>query len=381
MSVRKHIVCDAIPFGYGPARILQKVLDLLGDGFKITLLANGSTLEYFSTYPISFVECNSYDEAELLQQLRSFDRVDLVISVENERMIRAANAAGQKTLFISLFEFIWESPLEALPEDTLVAVYRMLEQDEEIERAKKKYSKVAIVSGFDSSEPMSHSFDCERDFSLVHIGGLNSKHITQGHQSTYLLFVIPALALAGRNLEKCLIVTNPQVVAASRHSKFVRGKKARVVSLTFQQYQHELLSCGELITTPGISSVVDAVQQGKLTHLLLPANFTQVHQLQQFNRIFRTKYPSFSDLSENYNVQAGASESCCNNQINHWIDAVANDIAALRTYSILFSRASGPDQFEIRVRQAKGLREWQKDVSENSESIASIAGRLLDPNT
>ena len=380
MTSRQHVVCDAIPFGYGPARILQKILDQLGDGIRTTLLANGSTLEYFSTHPISAVECDSYDEVELLRQLRSFDHVDLVISVENERLIRAANAAGYKTLFISLFEFIWASPVEALPENTLVAVYRTLEQDEQVERAKRKYGEIAVFSGFEISEKVSHSFVGTSDFSLVHLGGLNSKQIAHDHQLTYLLFVMQALELSGRDLEKCLIVSNPQVVAASKNSELVEKMNARVVSLTFQQYQHELLSCRELITTPGISSVVDAVQQSKLVHLLLPANFTQIHQLRQFNRIFKTEYPSFLDLSEDYDVHSGASESCCNSQINHWIESVASNNQALRSYSALFSNASGPNQIESRTRQANRLREWQESVSGKSESIANAVGRLLNPN-
>lgn len=286
------IICEAIPFGFGPAAILKSIVDKMLDAFEIIIVTSGSTYDYFSQLDYNCILCSSYNKDEMKSTLKSIDKIDWVLSVENERIIEVAQSLKIRTAYVNVFEFIWSLEEKYLLESDLYIIYNVFETQHQIAFAAKKSNSIFFLQ---PELPQSNNL-IEKEGVLIHLGGLNSNCISNEHQFIYSDIIIESLKDVINNNQKVKLVSNHLLrdYLSLKYKKFYNN--IEFVTLNSIEFADALNSSKYYFTTPGIYSTLQGFYARTITHLLLPANYTQIFQLNGFNRLSLIKYPTFEDL-------------------------------------------------------------------------------------
>lgn len=296
----KTIICEAIPFGYGPAAILYSFIKELSKEFNIIIASSGSTFNFFKESHFKTVFCSSYDQREIKETIQKYqENLFAVLSVENERFLYAAKELSVRTIYIDLFEFIWDTTLEYMPYADLYVVYTLFENTEKIKRLQDK-GVLLLSPKVEKLHPMvSTSKDKKL---LVHIGGLNSSCITSSHLCNYSNFLSLFIReLKNLNPENEIdIVTSGEVYYCLK-KLFDNHQEIKLYhDIPHGDFLRILSECSNYYTTPGITSTLTGIFNQKKTHLILPANYTQFEQLSMFKRFFNNDTPSIDYYKEGF---------------------------------------------------------------------------------
>lgn len=284
------VVCEAIPFGYGPAAILNSLLSELSENYHIVVCSSGSTYDFFQKTDYETLYCDSYDVSAISEFLLHYPNpISAVLSVENERFLFAAKPLGLKTVYVDLFEFIWDTTDSYMPFADKYVVYTLFESNPTLAALRNKSATFIrpAVPTFLQNE--------SGEGILLHVGGLNSKYIHDDLLEDYAAYVsgfvrrLPSFFPS----ERITVVTS-SCFAGPLCRHFMDGPDVMMnADVPYADFLSLLGGCRRFITTPGIHSVLLGAHAKKQLFILYPANYTQYVQLMGFSRLYgQTLLPS-----------------------------------------------------------------------------------------
>ena len=280
--MRELIICEAIPFGYGPAAILLTLLQELHEKYDIIVASSGSTYDFFRRTSYKTVYVDSYDVLAIREFLYSFPQeISAVISVENERFLYAAHPIGIKTIYVDLFEFIWDTSEKYMPFADRYVIYTLFENETIRKRLKDKgaYLITPKVPFLDQ--------EMKKDYFLLHIGGLNSKHISSDYLASYAKYIILfSNELEKRYNKKIIIITSYCLFEFLKNNLCKSSMIELAYDIPYRDFKMMVSECSKYLTTPGIHSVLLGLMNKKEIHILFPSNYTQCIQLRGFCTLF-----------------------------------------------------------------------------------------------
>ena len=284
------IICEAIPFGYGPAAILNSLLPELEKDYRIVIASSGSTYEFFKKTKYETLYCDSYDVPGITEFLRGFHGdVKTVFSVENERYMYAAKALNIRTVYVDLFEFIWDTTANYMPYVDKYIVYQLFEDEQTIQRLAKKG-----VTFITPKTPVC-SKHVHADNITIHIGGLNSKYIQDDLLNIYAEYVSSIIESIYIQQKKPIQVITSGIFMDILKKKVTTNNDCSYFADIAYSTFVEMVSCSALyITTPGIHSVLLGISNNLPLRILHPANYTQYVQLKCFCKRFGVSLSIFS---------------------------------------------------------------------------------------
>ena len=292
--MRKLIICEAIPFGYGPAAILLTLLQELQDQYDIIVASSGSTYDFYRRTSYKTVYVDSYDVSAIREFLYSFPQeISAVVSVENERFLYAAHPIGIRTIYVDLFEFIWDTSEKYMPFADRYVVYTLFENDTIRMRLKDKGAylispKIAFLEQ-----------EAQKDYFLLHIGGLNSKHISSDYLASYTKYICLFVnELKKRYNKKIKIITAYCLFEFLKKDLCNSSMIELAYDIPYSDFKMMVSECSKYLTTPGIHSVLLGLMNKKDVHVLFPSNYTQCIQLRNFCSLFNYSLSNSFALSE-----------------------------------------------------------------------------------
>lgn len=292
--MRELIICEAIPFGYGPAAILLTLLQELQERYELIVASSGSTYDFFRKTSYKTVYVDSYDVLAIKEFLYSFPQeISAVVSVENERFLYAAHPIGIKTIYVDLFEFIWDTSEKYMPFADRYVVYTLFES--EIIRMKLKDKGAYLIS---PKVPFLEQ-EARGDYFLLHIGGLNSRHISSDYLVSYAKYICLFVKELKKRYNKKIKIITAYCLFEFLENTFCNNSMIELAyDIPYSEFKIMVSECCKYFTTPGIHSVLLGLMNKKDIHVLFPSNYTQCFQLRGFCALFNSNLSNSFALSE-----------------------------------------------------------------------------------
>jgi hypothetical protein len=274
------ILCDAAPFGFGPASILKAILKPLKKSLptaEITVLATGTTLDFFS-FERSFkvLECNSTDKAELLKVKNLFAEADVFIDSEHLTSCEMAAHYGTPTVFIDPLFWMWNS-IPKYTRDADVYIIQNFPSTSHNLSKMKPNNPILVGPIVDNSVTVSKKLNQI----TISFGGLESWLIRTGIDSDYPFIVADILVKAIHELSsesRFLVTGNPACMAKLREA-YRSHVGIEFACLSHKHFMEELAKSRLFLTSPGLGATYEAFSLSIPVVFLPPQNHSQFQQL------------------------------------------------------------------------------------------------------
>lgn len=284
MSFR--LLCDAIPFCYGPAAALEAFLVALFDRAvetpDVDVLATGSTSELLrrSLLPIKLLPIDSEDPAALNEI--AFQNYDVFFNVCNPASFGPARRTAIPIVYLDFLLWMHTGGKPDYFEADLYLAENYPGTDTWIAERGIDIANLAIIPPLimppKSREP-------EPGFLLIGLGGLYSRLTIPGENNNYAPFVLQNVleAIPPGRFSRVLIA-GPSGLMPSMQSLLAPFPGAEYASLSHAEFV-AMLSRSELfVSHPGLYAAFEAMLAGVPTFFLPPSNYTQVLQLRHYRR-------------------------------------------------------------------------------------------------
>jgi len=358
--MRFRLLCDAIPFCYGPAAALDAFLGALFASSTVApavdVLATGSTRELLerSSLPIRLLPIDSEDPAAL--ETVPFASYDAFFNVCNPVSFGAARRAGTP---IAYLDFLLWMHSGAIPDYFDADLYLAENYPGTREWVLDRGANVAnldVVAPLIT--PATHRRS-ERGFLLIGLGGLYSRLTVPGQNNNYAPFVVRSVldAIPAGRFSRVLIA-GPARLAQTMHDLTSGRTNVEYASLSHDEFVETLSRAELFVSHPGLYAAFEAMLGGVPTAFLPPSNYTQVLQLRHY-RSSGLAEASFSwedaGLGE---IPAGLPEA---DGVRAVLDVVANAEHSAAVARALHAMLAG--FFDRNSDELEALGERQKKVS------------------
>lgn len=223
------------------------------------------------------------ESADAVAEVVRAERIDAAVVVLDGPAAMALEAAGVPTVFVDSLPFLWtEGDLAELPlEVSVYCAQQCVELPQEclgVLASVRELRWVEAVIGAppDPPEPRrSHPEPFRR--ALVNLGGLRAPDLADW--TRYPAIVVPAVleALAAYGVREAHVAGNLPAELAERLCG-ASGAVLRVTAgpLTHGEFLHRLATCDLLLTSPGLTTLLEAGSLSVPTVCLPPQNLSQI---------------------------------------------------------------------------------------------------------
>jgi hypothetical protein len=320
MAIR--ILCDAIPFCFGPAAALETLLQSICStepAYEIDVLATGSTREFLerSELPLSLLAVDSEDR-EALAQL-DLSPYTAFLTLCNPVSLKIMQGRGLPGAYVDFLLWMHSGPAgEHFSADLYLAENYPGTSEWIAQRGGEIPSLVTIPP---LVQPAVRN--PKRGTLLVGFGGMFSRLTVPGVNTNYATYVTEQLlaAVVPGRFERILLA-GPEGLRPLIEP-LVRGHSgAAYHSFSHREFLQALGECEAFLSHPGLYAPFEAMLGGVPTGFLPPSNYTQILQLRHFRACGMADYSfSWDDLRSRPSISADLPEP-------EGVAAVLSEIAA-----------------------------------------------------
>lgn len=346
MTIR--ILCDAIPFCFGPAAALETLLRQLCYSAEIPLevdvLVSGSTREFLerSDLPVSLLPVDSED-AEALAKL-DLQPYSAFLTICNPVSWRSVKGRGLPSSYVDFLLWMHCGP----PGDHFAADLYLAENypgtPEWVQRRGQEIPNLAVIPPL-----VQHVVRRPRPgLLLVGLGGLYSRLTVPGVNTNYISLVTrQLLAASARDRFERIMIAGPRGAQSLIEPHLAGFSGSSFHSFSHRDFLQALGECEAFLSHPGLYAPFEAMLAGVPTAFLPPSNYTQLLQLRHFRRHRMADF-SFSwddlggdliasDLSEPEGVAAVLAQIAaaeCSPEVSVVLQSSLNSFLSLDTRSL-----------------------------------------------
>jgi hypothetical protein len=284
MAVR--LLCDAIPFCYGPAAALDSFLDALFSllpGAEVDILATGSTrelLERATTYQARLLPIASEDPAALAAV--PFEKYDAFFNVCNPVSFRSARGR----LPTAYLDFLLWMHRGAAPDYFDADLYLAENYPGTSKWITQRGDEVTNLSLVPPLVRRAFVRKPMPGFLLVGLGGLYSRLTIPGANTNYVPLVLSAvLAALPASRFSHVMIAGPSGIAPVVRELIEPYANVAYVSQSHEQFLEALTRAEAFVSHPGLYAAFEAMLHGVPTCFLPPSNYTQVLQLRHYREL------------------------------------------------------------------------------------------------
>jgi hypothetical protein len=280
-----RLLCDAIPFCYGPAAALESFLEALlaiaPAPMAIDVLATGSTHELLSRagFPVRLLAVDSEDEQALATlPLHSYNAFLNVCNPVSFAFVR--NHAGIPTAYIDFLLWMHTGPAAEYFNADLYLAENYPGTAEWIAQRGHELPNLAVIPPL-VKPPVQRQLTSGS--LLVGLGGLYSRLTVPGKNSRYAPFMLKSIveALPAGRFSR-ITVAGPEGIAGVAREILSAVPGARYASLSHDQFMEKVSQAEAFVSHPGLYAAFEGMMSGVPTAFLPPSNYTQVLQLRHY---------------------------------------------------------------------------------------------------
>jgi len=278
-----NILCDAVPFCFGPISKLLTVSEKLTDFAELTLLTSATSKELGKNGPYTqVIDCNTEDVKELEKNRSIFESADLFVSVMNPVSTKFAKCCGTPVAQIDSLFWMWDNISPETVQSELYFIQNFDGVKEQMEKFKDKLRNPILVGPIVMEKPVTKN---KKNQLVVNFGGIESALIKIGKNSNYPFTVSRILfdILESQNdFDSVLFVGLDKIMKQlEKNSKL---KNARFAFLEHKEFLKELAESRLLLTSPGLTTSFEAFSFGIPTVFLPPQNYSQYWNIEKFKK-------------------------------------------------------------------------------------------------
>ncbi|MCP4545441.1 MAG: hypothetical protein GY835_03105 [bacterium] len=330
-----RILCDAVPFGFGPAGKLLTILGKLPTSWDITLLASGTTKLLAERSQITgTIECDSTSRADLRRVKSNIENADLFLTVMNPVSARYAQEVGSRLAMVDSLFWMWHSAQDTCVTADMYFIQRFPDWERNLNRLRpvSPHPVGAIVGPHEPVE--------RKEELLVHLGGLQNSIARADQIDTYCNVIsrILAQALGHHRFDRIRVVGNPDPLKKAFHHCGVN--RLEVTLLDHSDVARTLASSQLLLTSPGLTTTYEAFASGTPVAFLPPQNYSQL----LISSVLRDIVPSpdWVDIGSLHDLLAGVPEVAGVKRVLDFHSALSaklDDLDLHETYASLVANA------------------------------------------
>ncbi|MGK4578857.1 hydroxymethylcytosylglucuronate/cytosylglucuronate synthase [Kitasatospora sp. HPMI-4] len=285
-SAAQTVAIAGAEFGWGSAGKLSAVLSALrqrsGPPLRFIGLASGLGRPLLSGHPVDrWYDLPADGPPDALAKIVHSERVRAALVVLDGSTARALGALGVPTVFVDSLPFMWsEGDRPALPLDAAVyCAQKCVELPPEcfdVLAAVRALHWVDAVIGTPQAAVGRRPARPYRS-ALVSVGGLRAPRLADW--TDYPTVVLPAVleALAAHGVQEVHLAGNlPAGLAGRLVDSSVAPPRTTSGALTHGEFLDRLSDCDVLLTSPGLTTLLEAGSLGVPTVCLPPQNLSQI---------------------------------------------------------------------------------------------------------
>lgn len=308
---RRRMVCDAVPFGFGPASKLVSVLRRLPPTIDVVVLGTGSTAELVtSSLPdVDFRMCDTESMSALSPHRELVQQSDLFLSVMNPIALRWAQSQGSRTATMDSLFWMWDR----VPREFAAADHYFIQRFSGVE-AKLSQADMPIRNPL-LVGPILDDFGgrwAPANELLLNLGGLRSSAI-DGNESRYERLVAGIIrgALADHPFRAVRVAGGSDGLASLAAEAGIRAIPGIALeSLSHRGYMESLSRAAVLLSSPGLTATLEAFGMGVPVVFLPPQNYSQSLILETlWANGAAAGTPPWSDIAPDIAPRAGLPET------------------------------------------------------------------------
>lgn len=295
-----RILCDAVPFCFGPAAALETLLHQLGCSAELSLevevLATGSTREFLerSELPLSLLPVDSEDPEALARlDLRPYTAF---LTICNPVSWRAVRSRGLPSAYVDFLLWMHSGAACAHFGADLYLAENYPGTSEWIQRRGREIPSLVTIPPL--VQPAIRN--PKPGTLLVGFGGMYSRLTVPGINTNYAVYVTEQLlaALAPERFEQ-IVIAGPRGLRPLIEPLLESFSGVTFHSFSHREFLQALGECEAFLSHPGLYAPFEAMLGGIPTGFLPPSNYTQILQLRHFRSCGMADFSfSWDDLGE-----------------------------------------------------------------------------------
>jgi len=275
-----NILCDAVPFCFGPiSKMISVANHLNSKKANISLLASTTSKELGEKSGLfNIINCNSESKEDLEKENAAFKKADVFVTVMNPVSAEFAQKQGIPVIYIDSLYWMWKDIPENLYYVDKYFIQNFEGVQENIRRIGKPENAQIVGPIIDDSIEVQEQ---KEDYLIVNFGGMESSLIQIGKNSNYP-FVI------GELVQKAVSERKENAFFCG-YNKILKkmGEKSTRISFGGKGHKEFLKMLNNsklLLTTPGLTTAFEAFHYKTPTAFMLPENYSQFLNLRAFRK-------------------------------------------------------------------------------------------------
>ncbi|BCK01490.1 hypothetical protein [Anaerocolumna chitinilytica] len=268
------ILLNAVPFGYGPvSKIFSIALKLIEEGNKCVFCGCGIAYEYIKREEICEVVYIDVREEEDRNHLKNLaDNFDYILTSMNPDFVKVVQ--GKKIGYVDSLFWMWDDSYFDVNKE-LIDVDNYFIQN--TFNAKERLSKFNIKNPYFVGSIV-NTLDLKKQFSskvVIHYGGVENiytpiENITYPFKMTEFLYSYKPL---WEDYELVDVICSERI--SNKLSENIKNEAWKFHSKSHKEFLKSICECDILITTPGLTTLLEAYTLGIPTIFLPPQNYSQ----------------------------------------------------------------------------------------------------------
>ncbi|KJK57846.1 hydroxymethylcytosylglucuronate/cytosylglucuronate synthase [Saccharothrix sp. ST-888] len=285
-SAAQTVAVAGAEFGWGSSGKLSAILSALQERSSVPLrfvgLASGLGRPLLSAHSVDrWYDLPADGAPGAIREIVRSERVRAAVVVLDGRTATALEAAGVPTVFVDSLPFLWtEGDRAALPLDAAVyCAQKCVELPPECLDVLASVRALRWVDAVIGTPPAATDRTAAGPYrsALVSLGGLQAPRLTDW--TNYPRAVVPAVleALAAYGVHEVHLAGNlPADLAGRLVDASLAPSRTTTGALTHGEFLDRLADCDVLLTSPGLTTLLEAGAAGVPTVCLPPQNLSQI---------------------------------------------------------------------------------------------------------
>ncbi len=297
------ILCDAVPFCFGPVSKMLTVSEQLGKDNRVSMMVSGTSQQLANKSRIdSLIQCNTESIDSLKEQEMRIKTSDIFVNVMNPVSAKFVHGIGKPQIQIDSLFWMWET----IPDEILNSEIYFIQNFEGVEKQLANYfdkiKNPRLVGPIVKDYPKVK----KSNKLIINFGGMESASVKIGENSNYPFAIAKILdEIEGKlDFDKILCLGNGKVM-----DELQRKNKSTKITYDFlghDEFIAELASAKMLISSPGLTTSFEAFNVGTPVFFLPPQNYSQFWNLRGFNN--QGLAQNSLNWSDYYDVQIDENE-------------------------------------------------------------------------